>query len=292
MNTDLKRKYVAFLFAVLFLYNGIKSYTDIQKEALQKSHVETVAVNKNNSGIRLVIEDGNYIHNNVVNNSYTEDNQEDFGDGYNVTYVNENDSTDIAYIDGKYVAEDEYGRVSISNPEADAHRIYSDPMIYWKTVYPDNADYLYYKIQTTTNKKVVDSFIKECGGYFILTDLDTVHEESVDDAVAFYWCAMWSNGAIVDNYICIEDRMESIDIALNHEIGHFVDTKNGSVSNTDEWYAIYDAYKNVGCFTEYGVSNPTEFFADCYKYYVEGDIQFINNCQVIYEYMMTMENNI
>lgn len=191
-----------------------------------------------------------------------------------------------------YTTVNGYERVAIANPEADAHRIYSDPMIYWQTVYPENAEYLYNKIITTAHKNVVDSFISDFGGYFIITDLATVREESSDNAVAYYWANSWGEGAILDNYICIEDNVHSIDLAVNHELGHFVDKRNGDISSSAEWTSIYETYKYSGCVNEYASSSPKEFFAECYRLYVENGEMLINSCPMAYTFVQTAENNI
>lgn len=96
-------------------------------------------------------------------------------------------------------------------------------------------------------------------------------------------------------YIQMSNKMITLDIekgniedVTNHEIGHLVDYEytDKVLSLEDDFCEIY--VKEQWWFDDYNGGCSSECFAQSYKYYVEGDLDFKENCPGLWEYMNTL----
>lgn len=71
---------------------------------------------------------------------------------------------------------------------------------------------------------------------------------------------------IINRKIAIENNNKSI-ITILHEFGHFLDYLKGKISTTDEFVYVYNKEKNQFKHN-YPKTNSSEYFAECYMYYV------------------------
>ena len=88
-----------------------------------------------------------------------------------------------------------------------------------------------------------------------------------------------------DNVITLDIEKGQIESTTNHEIGHLVDYEytDKVLSLEDDFCDIY--IKEQGWFDWYNSGCSSECFAQSYKYYVEGNLEFKKNCPGLWEYM-------
>lgn len=93
-------------------------------------------------------------------------------------------------------------------------------------------------------------------------------------------------------YIQMSNRTITLDIekgniedVTNHEIGHLIDYEytDKVLSLEDDFCEIY--VREQSFFDDYNGGCSTECFAQSYKYYIEGNQDFKNNCPGLWGYM-------
>lgn len=111
-------------------------------------------------------------------------------------------------------------------------------------------------------------------------DIDAVYYNSQFDAVM-------GTTNYEEHRILIEDRTIVITDAVVHEIGHWLDWHNGTVTNSDEFMNIYyaetDVFKSTFNMTYY--YNQKELFAEAFWKYLTDNQQLANNCPQLYNFM-------
>lgn len=95
---------------------------------------------------------------------------------------------------------------------------------------------------------------------------------------------------VVENkMIYIEDRQKAFRDSLVHEFGHYLDIKEDRVSQSDDFKALYDSEKGylyeVDNYNNNGISNSTEYFAECFEQYVMYPELLQETCPQTYEYI-------
>lgn len=90
--------------------------------------------------------------------------------------------------------------------------------------------------------------------------------------------------------IALNDKADYSAESITHEMGHFFDivltTIDGSsrAGNRPAFYAIFNEEKaSIG--DSYTSSSPTEFFAECFKLYVENPDHLYQNCPKSFNYI-------
>lgn len=90
-----------------------------------------------------------------------------------------------------------------------------------------------------------------------------------------------------EHRILIEDRTIAVTDAVVHEMGHWLDWHNGTVTNSDEFMNIYyaetDAFKSTFNMTCY--YDQKELFAEAFWKYLTDNQQLANNCPQLYNFM-------
>lgn len=120
------------------------------------------------------------------------------------------------------------------------------------------------------------------GWHIYCTDMDI-------DAV--YYNGQFGAVMVTTNYdehrILIEDRRVAITDAAIHEMGHWLDWHNGTVTNSDEFMNIYytetDIFKSTFHMTCY--YDQKELFAEAFWKYLTDNQQLANNCPKLYDFM-------
>ena len=90
-----------------------------------------------------------------------------------------------------------------------------------------------------------------------------------------------------EHRILIEDRQVAVTDAAIHEMGHWLDWHNGTVTNSDEFMNIYytetDIFKSTFHMTCY--YDQKELFAEAFWKYITDNQQLANNCPKLYDFM-------
>ena len=90
-----------------------------------------------------------------------------------------------------------------------------------------------------------------------------------------------------EHRILIEDRRVAVTDAAIHEMGHWLDWHNGTVTNSDEFMNIYytetDIFKSTFHMTCY--YDQKELFAEAFWKYLTDNQQLANNCPKLYDFM-------
>lgn len=110
-------------------------------------------------------------------------------------------------------------------------------------------------------------------------------------ATQYPWYYEIAGTTIVDlKLICLNEKAYYSVESIVHEMGHFFDncltTIDGSVraGRRPEFYAIFNEEKAfIG--DMYAASSPTEFFAECFKYYVENPAFLNQACPKTFSYI-------
>lgn len=90
-----------------------------------------------------------------------------------------------------------------------------------------------------------------------------------------------------EHRILIEDRRVAVTDAAIHEMGHWLDWHNGTVTNSDEFMNIYytetDIFKSTFHMTCY--YDQKELFAEAFWKYLTNNQQLANSCPKLYDFM-------
>lgn len=90
-----------------------------------------------------------------------------------------------------------------------------------------------------------------------------------------------------EHRILIEDRTMAVTDAAIHEMGHWLDWHNGTVTNSNEFMNIYysetDVFKSTFHMTCY--YDQKELFAEAFWKYLTDNQQLANSCPQLYEFM-------
>lgn len=90
-----------------------------------------------------------------------------------------------------------------------------------------------------------------------------------------------------EHRILIEDRRVAVTDAAIHEMGHWLDWHNGTVTNSDEFMNIYytetDIFKSTFHMTCY--YDQKELFAEAFWKYITDNQQLANSCPKLYDFM-------
>ena len=88
-----------------------------------------------------------------------------------------------------------------------------------------------------------------------------------------------------NNVITLDIEDGEIESSFNHEIGHLVDYEytDKVLSLEDDFCEIWK--KELGFFNDYCGGCSSECFAQSYKYYVEDNQEFKENCPELWNYM-------
>lgn len=90
-----------------------------------------------------------------------------------------------------------------------------------------------------------------------------------------------------EHRILIEDRTIAVTDAVIHEMGHWLDWHNGTVTNSDEFMNIYyaetDVFKSTFNMTCY--YDQKELFAEAFWKYLTDNQQLANSCPQLYNFM-------
>lgn len=90
-----------------------------------------------------------------------------------------------------------------------------------------------------------------------------------------------------EHRILIEDRRVAVTDAAIHEMGHWLDWHNGTVTNSDEFMNIYytetDIFKSTFHMTCY--YDQKELFAETFWKYLTDNQQLANSCPQLYNFM-------
>lgn len=90
-----------------------------------------------------------------------------------------------------------------------------------------------------------------------------------------------------ENRILIEDRQMAVTDAVIHEMGHWLDWHNGTVTDSSEFMNIYysetDTFKNT--FSVKSYYDQKELFAEAFWRYIISNQQLANSCPQLYEFM-------
>lgn len=90
-----------------------------------------------------------------------------------------------------------------------------------------------------------------------------------------------------EHRILIEDRTIAVTDAVVHEMGHWLDWHNGTVTNSDEFMKIYyaetDVFKSTFNMTCY--YDQKELFAEAFWKYLTDNQQLANSCPQLYNFM-------
>lgn len=120
------------------------------------------------------------------------------------------------------------------------------------------------------------------GWHIYCTDMD------IDDV---YYNSQFGAVMGTTNYeehrILIEDRTMAVTDAVIHEMGHWLDWHNGTVTNSDEFMNIYyaetDVFKSTFNMTCY--YDQKELFAEAFWKYLTDNQQLANSCPQLYNFM-------
>lgn len=90
-----------------------------------------------------------------------------------------------------------------------------------------------------------------------------------------------------EHRILIEDRQQAVNEAVIHEIGHWLDYHNGTVTDSNEFMNIYyaetDAFKNG--FGVHFYYDQKELFAEAFWKYITENQQLADCCPRLYDFM-------
>ena len=90
-----------------------------------------------------------------------------------------------------------------------------------------------------------------------------------------------------EHRILIEDRTIAVTDAVVHEMGHWLDWHNGTVTNSNEFMNIYyaetDVFKSTFNMTCY--YDQKELFAEAFWKYLTDNQQLANSCPQLYNFM-------
>ena len=90
-----------------------------------------------------------------------------------------------------------------------------------------------------------------------------------------------------EHRILIEDRTIAVTDAVVHEMGHWLDWHNGTVTDSNEFMNIYytetDAFKSTFNMTCY--YDQKELFAEAFWKYLTDNQQLANSCPQLYNFM-------
>ena len=90
-----------------------------------------------------------------------------------------------------------------------------------------------------------------------------------------------------EHRILIENRRVAVTNAAIHEMGHWLDWHNGTVTNSDEFMNIYytetDIFKSTFHMTCY--YDQKELFAEAFWKYLTNNQQLANSCPKLYDFM-------
>lgn len=80
---------------------------------------------------------------------------------------------------------------------------------------------------------------------------------------------------------------EYVDWAFNHEYGHFIDSINYNISTSKKFKDIYLKEKDQfeSAITDYARSSNIEYFACCYKMYLEEPTKLEEMCKETYDFL-------
>lgn len=115
--------------------------------------------------------------------------------------------------------------------------------------------------------KYIDRFISD-GWHFYLTS-EHIGQTYMNDSQSYQGLTVYDTKAVY-----IENRRKAVTEAPVHEFGHYVSHVTGTVSAltcSDTWRALYES-EGVSCADKglgrYATTNPNEYFAECFYYYI------------------------
>lgn len=154
------------------------------------------------------------------------------------------------------------------------------PLVYWEGNYPNNVEYFLNAI-SKCDQRVVNKFI-ERGGYFVLTDRNTLRQGHNSQSVAYTSYDVYDMGGLYNIHIVMSDRIDDIDDALVHELGHFVELHVWADGDRN-WINIFNIEgRNI---TSYGATNMQEFFAEAYALYYRNPAELQRVAPMAYAYI-------
>lgn len=154
------------------------------------------------------------------------------------------------------------------------------------TVYlEDGAHESYADVAMTSIDKLPQALVQELtndGWLFIITtrNIEDTYQSRTKNTIGL---TIYSKKRIyVSNY---ESYLSS---AVIHEFAHALDSLNGYISFGDEWQTIYNEERVKSGLSEYFVSDPREYFAECIQqYYTYKDV-VRKNAPKSYEFIKTL----
>ena len=120
------------------------------------------------------------------------------------------------------------------------------------------------------------------GWHIYCTDMDI-------DAVCYnsQFGAVMGTTNYYEHRILIEDRQSAVNEAVIHEIGHWLDYHNGTVTDSSGFMNIYytetDAFKNG--FSVHFYYDQKELFAEAFWKYITANQQLADCCPQLYNFM-------
>ena len=174
---------------------------------------------------------------------------------------------------------------------SEAYHAYSNTMVSKRAVKQ------FKKVLSEADKTLLANFIAD-GGHIILTDEETIQEEklkvqsdvfSIDSnservTVGFISYTK-QDGEYNDLQIVISDNITSMESTLNHELGHYLDSKLDCISQHDEVFGyLYNNHYDDLRLSDY-YNSKDEFFAEVYSLYKTRPSYLKRRCRPLYQYM-------
>ena len=164
------------------------------------------------------------------------------------------------------------------------------------------------KFETYMNRidsKVFEEFIND-GGTIIISSSDLTQKKKNTKFLSNQYVE-GSNGQTTvgyitykyynttDNYedlqIVLSDNLVTMEKTLNHEFGHYIDSKLGYPSaNSDKFDTLFR--NHFECFDlDYYFDTKSEFFAELYSMYSTNPERLANKCEAAYLYMRSIDED-
>ena len=138
--------------------------------------------------------------------------------------------------------------------------------------------------------KYIDRFISD-GWHFYLTS-ENIGQTYMNDSQSYQGLTVYDTKAVY-----IENRRKAVTEAPVHEFGHYISHVTGTVSAltcSDTWRALYES-EGVSCadkgLGKYATTNPNEYFAECFYYYILNPALLKQAVPNTYEYITQLCNN-
>lgn len=149
---------------------------------------------------------------------------------------------------------------------------------------------------------LLNNFYKD-GGYVVLSSVDKVQKErdkQFEDSVfedtiyndnvtvGYISYAFYDDGSYKDLHIVVTDGLDTIEKTLNHELGHYLDSKLLNVSLVDtEFDKLCTVHKSCLNYDDY-FDQKEELFAELYADYRLNPQNLKAKCPSAYNYMRTL----